>query len=121
MFFFFFFSSRRRHTRLQGDWSSDVCSSDLFFRSLRSSSPWTRHPRTLASNGIRKSPSTLPHGGLPPCLRPPPLHRSSESLPQVERQRIHDDVVRSGRQILADVVVPDRCIQRCGKVVVQGC
>src|ERR1039457_1776688 len=25
----FFFSSRRRHTRLQGDWSSDVCSSDL--------------------------------------------------------------------------------------------
>src|SRR5256885_6181416 len=29
MFFFFFFSSRRRHTRLQGDWSSDVCSSDL--------------------------------------------------------------------------------------------
>src|SRR6266850_6767073 len=26
----FFFSSRRRHTRLQGDWSSDVCSSDLW-------------------------------------------------------------------------------------------
>src|SRR5205807_2861613 len=31
-FFFFFFSSRRRHTRLQGDWSSDVCSSDLDHR-----------------------------------------------------------------------------------------
>src|SRR5256885_5250979 len=30
----FFFSSRRRHTRLQGDWSSDVCSSDLAFRQL---------------------------------------------------------------------------------------
>src|SRR2546426_3257196 len=30
-FFFFFFSSRRRHTRLQGDWSSDVC----LFRSVR--------------------------------------------------------------------------------------
>src|SRR5256885_4097275 len=28
-FIVFFFSSRRRHTRLQGDWSSDVCSSDL--------------------------------------------------------------------------------------------
>src|SRR5574340_596502 len=28
-FFFFFFSSRRRHTRSFGDWSSDVCSSDL--------------------------------------------------------------------------------------------
>src|SRR5256885_2690446 len=33
---FFFFSSRRRHTRLQGDWSSDVCSSDL------SVAYWTR-------------------------------------------------------------------------------
>src|SRR5438093_6938304 len=28
--FSFFFSSRRRHTRLVSDWSSDVCSSDLF-------------------------------------------------------------------------------------------
>src|SRR5947199_1744196 len=28
--FFFFFSSRRRHTRCLSDWSSDVCSSDLF-------------------------------------------------------------------------------------------
>src|SRR5256885_11677465 len=31
----FFFSSRRRHTRLQGDWSSDVCSSDLHHPLLR--------------------------------------------------------------------------------------
>src|SRR2546422_6711627 len=32
---FFFFSSRRRHTRCSRDWSSDVCSSDLFlFASL---------------------------------------------------------------------------------------
>src|SRR5256885_3603505 len=34
----FFFSSRRRHTRLQGDWSSDVCSSDLSRLLLRHSS-----------------------------------------------------------------------------------
>src|SRR3712207_7873497 len=27
---FFFFSSRRRHTRYWRDWSSDVCSSDLY-------------------------------------------------------------------------------------------
>src|SRR5205807_6284406 len=33
--FCFFFSSRRRHTRLQGDWSSDVCSSDLQLQSRR--------------------------------------------------------------------------------------
>src|SRR5699024_5369801 len=30
MSIFFFFSSRRRHTRSKRDWSSDVCSSDLF-------------------------------------------------------------------------------------------
>src|SRR6266516_7284236 len=29
IFIYFFFSSRRRHTRSYGDWSSDVCSSDL--------------------------------------------------------------------------------------------
>src|SRR6266446_7104983 len=28
-FLFLFFSGRGRHTRLQGDWSPDVCSSDL--------------------------------------------------------------------------------------------
>src|SRR5688500_8266507 len=33
----FFFSSRRRHTRLQGDWSSDVCSSDLSVTFVNSS------------------------------------------------------------------------------------
>src|SRR5256885_2357650 len=36
----FFFSSRRRHTRLQGDWSSDVCSSDLY-------SLWGAHADSL--------------------------------------------------------------------------
>src|SRR5690625_4070481 len=30
----FFFSSRRRHTRWPRDWSSDVCSSDLFLNDL---------------------------------------------------------------------------------------
>src|SRR5207248_11493347 len=38
--FKFFFSSRRRHTRSYGDWSSDVCSSDL-------------HPRHLQAQGDR--------------------------------------------------------------------
>src|SRR6266702_8064765 len=31
---YFFFSSRRRHTRWPRDWSSDVCSSDLFGKFL---------------------------------------------------------------------------------------
>src|SRR5437879_8257424 len=44
-FFFFFFSSRRRHTRYIGDWSSDVCSSDLL--------PQTGHGRRHASQEER--------------------------------------------------------------------
>src|SRR5205807_5235898 len=35
---------RRRHTRLQGDWSSDVCSSDLV-------TTWTVVPPDLAATG----------------------------------------------------------------------
>src|SRR5437762_2721349 len=38
-FFFFFFSSRRRHTRYIGDWSSDVCSSDLINKALKERCP----------------------------------------------------------------------------------
>src|SRR2546426_5780166 len=48
--FFFFFSSRRRHTRLQGDWSSDVCSSDLaerFVDPLRGLPERQHHARGL--------------------------------------------------------------------------
>src|ERR1039457_6777368 len=41
----FFFSSRRRHTRLQGDWSSDVCSSDLLKRSHISVKKSVARPR----------------------------------------------------------------------------
>src|SRR5256885_14309020 len=37
--YFFFFSSRRRHTRLQGDGSSDVCSSDLPLQTAQSQAP----------------------------------------------------------------------------------
>src|SRR5690606_40173249 len=31
----FFFSSRRRHTRFSRDWSSDVCSSDLYLKTTK--------------------------------------------------------------------------------------
>src|SRR2546426_5490584 len=41
---FFFFSSRRRHTRLQGDWSSDVCSSDLFRPEFLAAIDWALAP-----------------------------------------------------------------------------
>src|SRR5690348_10264614 len=44
--FFFFFSSRRRHTRWTGDWSSVVCSSDLFGRQCLAA-------RRLVERGVR--------------------------------------------------------------------
>src|SRR5256885_7535495 len=55
---FFFFSSRRRHTRLQGDWSSDVCSSDLVTRSPLTRSPVTRS--VVRSSYSSSSDITLP-------------------------------------------------------------
>src|SRR5437899_2620155 len=51
--FFFFFSSRRRHTRCLSDWSSDVCSSDLWaveqvslstHNGTHLDAPWHFHP-----------------------------------------------------------------------------
>src|SRR5690606_39710370 len=42
----FFFSSRRRHTRFSRDWSSDVCSSDLFCNQRLA------HRRSLAAHGV---------------------------------------------------------------------
>src|SRR6267154_664537 len=50
----FFFSSRRRHTRWTGDWSSDVCSSDLAPRS------WPPGPRAAGRlRGLRMRRETF--------------------------------------------------------------
>src|SRR5256885_13090063 len=46
-----FFSSRRRHARLQGDWSSDVCSSDLGGRFDEEKAPL---PPAAKENILRK-------------------------------------------------------------------
>src|SRR2546426_2476897 len=58
----FFFSSRRRHTRLQGDWSSDVCSSDL--RNSMCSVPFVAHQDNEANSTMRKFAFT-PLGAIP--------------------------------------------------------
>src|SRR5437763_13917749 len=49
MTYLFFFSSRRRHTRYIGDWSSDVCSSDLPVSSPTARSGTPRRPRSSSS------------------------------------------------------------------------
>src|SRR5205814_4464687 len=43
-FCLFFFASRRRHTRCLSDWSSDVCSSDLYLDTL---GPAYDHSKTV--------------------------------------------------------------------------
>src|SRR5260370_34328074 len=47
----FFFSSRRRHTRFKCDWSSDVCSSDLF------AAGETVDQESLKLKGLAKGPA----------------------------------------------------------------
>src|SRR6202161_2475767 len=53
-----FFSSRRRHTRLSGDWSSDVCSSDLAFNAA------IRERKNARGAGRTKEWSHQSEGGM---------------------------------------------------------
>src|ERR1039457_7264448 len=82
---FVFFSSRRRHTRLQGDWSSDVCSSDLRSPLAAWTSPATG-PRPSAQFVWEQklySVVSVPLGVIlktvPPLLIPPPAVVPSRS------------------------------------------
>src|SRR5256885_5086073 len=59
---FFFFSSRRRHTRLQGDWSSDVCSSDLCRRAEPGIHAGRLDPQGQALRRIAAARANLPAG-----------------------------------------------------------
>src|SRR2546430_8070914 len=70
----FFFSSRRRHTRFDCDWSSDVCSSDLYLKeqkpdltivgadpegSIYTSGPEKQHPYLVEGIGEDFYPETF--------------------------------------------------------------
>src|SRR6266487_3237285 len=61
MYLLFFFSSRRRHTRWTGDWSSDVCSSDLSLirvtnRRIQSKKSLDRFPSPMGEGILDQSP-----------------------------------------------------------------
>src|SRR5205807_8966322 len=73
----FFFSSRRRHTRLQGDWSSDVCSSDL----PNDPTNWPAANLTRGSRGVRSSPrQSLAQPSRRSSLWQPPPFSAQHSL-----------------------------------------
>src|SRR2546429_3620171 len=65
----FFFSSRRRHTICSRDWSSDVCSSDLFSAAnkpvLTVSPGDTVHTTTVDAGGTDEKGLTRVLGGNP--------------------------------------------------------
>src|SRR5687768_17881923 len=93
---FFFFSSRRRHTRCSRDWSSDVCSSDLF---SISSTPVCAASRRNAGHSsaqipritslCERSPSCLSHPCSPVCSPPSITITRSEEHTSELQSRLH--------------------------------
>src|SRR2546426_154667 len=83
--YFFFFSSRRRHTRLQGDWSSDVCSSDLSYIRERT---WNDEPQGIAAAGGGGVSVLFPEPGFQHDALPRSIEstlRSRRGVPDVSR------------------------------------
>src|SRR6266487_1410503 len=100
MFVFFFFSSRRRHTRWTGDWSSDVCSSDLDVRfhiapALRccltsTESAKSRSPATTAENRLEKiaEPGSAKFEFDPAAVAPVLIKSAARLLRAPSRRRL---------------------------------
>src|SRR5688500_19148899 len=76
----FFLSSRRRHTRLQGDWSSDVCSSDLY---PQEGNPFTVEEATVQWSGHREF-------GLAFTKMRPSVQRQIADMCRSEERRVGD-------------------------------
>src|SRR2546430_14507089 len=91
---FVFFSSRRRHPRFDCDWSSDVCSSDLTFRSspIPLPSDETHRRRSLRSHAWREPRGAPPEGLGGDCrgariVQPPLVQDRSEERRVGEKSR----------------------------------
>src|SRR5256885_2475386 len=115
---FFFFSSRRRHTRLQGDWSSDVCSSDLPCATSFSGGSGLRwHHRRPAADPFRRDvpvclewiaavPGAVLHG--PAATRPAVVR----ALPETRSAGAAYDLPLCGRATPHLGACPPRPVQR---------
>src|SRR5437763_8846612 len=89
----FVFSSRRRHTRYIGDWSSDVCSSDLVCSNSRSI---TRSPISVreSTTPLRFTKSTRSAHSRGVSLRTTPLRLTT----CVERSTSRSEERRVGKE-----------------------
>src|SRR5208337_5328314 len=104
----FFFSSRRRHTRYIGDWSSDVCSSDLTAAPLRRASTGAGSPRSMSTTACRL---LLRWIGRPEAERGPLRERKAcPGRPVEEEARVRNAVVAhtGQRGNLGRDLLPDR-------------
>src|SRR5256885_180965 len=108
----FFFSSRRRHTRLQGDWSSDVCSSDLgamrgwiTYRDVAKGGESMRNGEC----GMRNDTATLVAGNDPRLAIPHSAFRTPHS-----RTLSQPDAPIDGLERQPSPPAPDRAAQAAG-------
>src|SRR5256885_10353893 len=84
----FFFSSRRRHTRLQGDWSSDVCSSDLRVANEMGLSGRRFHLLPHSPFATRHSPYSIITSGSPNSTGWPSSTRICVTVPARDRKSV---------------------------------
>src|SRR6266511_3165215 len=80
---FFFFSSRRRHTRFSRDWSSDVCSSDLYQRAL------TDIARAKGERAVEQAPppgrALRQQHNIAPEVEPDLQQQHRPQIPQIDK------------------------------------
>src|SRR5690606_40688097 len=103
----FFFSRRRQHTRFSRDWSSDVCSSDLFSGS--SSFLTTSHANFSQTSSffLESYPRPLPLGLLgslsssKPSLESSPNTKLSSSDKRSEERRVGKECRSRGQPHLS--------------------
>src|SRR2546426_5881650 len=108
-FLFFFFSSRRRHTRLQGDWSSDVCSSDLQARPPPQAPARVPRAACRRSSSLR-SPASRRGAAIP---RPPRGPRSRRGASREQPLQQGEQLLDRPDGVIAHVTDPDgRVLQR---------
>src|SRR2546430_8126514 len=87
---FFFFSSRRRHTRFDCDWSSDVCSSDLW------SDGFALEPRVVA--GILICPECPNEWILDLSEYPGPVFLVGEHPVDSQKRHVRSEERRVGKE-----------------------
>src|ERR1022692_2347073 len=98
--FFFFFSSRRRHTRLQGDWSSDVCSSDLV----------TEIGCECARNAATSQPPVHVRGYKLPAPRSRGRQQAAPGRHQIDPTRTSDLIARRSSIAAYASAIPSRLV-----------